>query len=98
MSVISRADSAEDMSNIAAPTFSPLRQGIVIKEIPHLSESPHNPPSPPITLVQALNMSPATADIPRVHDYQLEQGNRLPPTPNITPTTPMASNGFDSKA
>ncbi|KAG4035080.1 hypothetical protein MFRU_002g04270 [Monilinia fructicola] len=97
MSVISKADSAEDMSNIAAPTFSPLRQGIVIKDLPHLSKSPHNPPSPPITLVQALNMSPATADIPRVHDYQLGQGSRLPPTPNITPTTPMASNGFGSE-
>ncbi|ESZ97328.1 hypothetical protein SBOR_2291 [Sclerotinia borealis F-4128] len=94
MSFISKADSTEDMSNMAAQTFFPLGPGPVMKEVPHPSKSARHPPSPPITMVQALNMSPQTTNIPQVHDYQLEQGHRLPPTPDITPTTALASNGF----
>ncbi|KAI9648221.1 Guanine nucleotide exchange factor lte1 [Ciborinia camelliae] len=95
MSVISKADYTEEMSNIVAFTFPPLGPGAVIRESPHPSKSARHPPSPPITLVQALNMSPSTANIPQVHDYQLEHENQLPPTPGVTPTTAPAVNGFD---
>ncbi|QSZ37550.1 hypothetical protein DSL72_008648 [Monilinia vaccinii-corymbosi] len=98
LSVISKADYAEDISNIAAPTFPPLRHEIVTEEIPHSSKSTHHPLSPPITLVQALNMSPTTANTLQAHGYQMEQGNQLPPTPNITPTTPLAPTGFGRDA
>jgi len=32
-------------------------------------------------------MSPSTADVFEVHVHQLQQQARLPPTPEITPTT-----------
>lgn len=94
MSVISKADYAKEISNADAPTFAPLKQRPNSNETPQTPRSPLDPPSPPITLVQALQMSPNTANIPRVHDFQLGQKHRLPPTPNITPTIPLASNGF----
>ncbi|CAK7272239.1 Guanine nucleotide exchange factor lte1 [Sporothrix epigloea] len=39
-------------------------------------------PSPPMTLEQALQMSPDTAKIPELHSSQLWDDNRLPPTPS----------------
>jgi hypothetical protein len=48
-----------------------------------------------MTLVQALQLSPNTANIPQVHERQLEQGKRpMPPTPEITPTAATAVGGF----
>jgi hypothetical protein len=42
-----------------------------------------------LTLVQALQMLPDTANIPEVHEQQLWFQKPLPPTPNTTPTTAM---------
>lgn len=47
-----------------------------------------HPPSPPITLVQALQMSPDTAKIPELHDFQVWEDKPLPPTPNPDETEP----------
>ncbi|ROV97450.1 hypothetical protein VMCG_06831 [Cytospora schulzeri] len=47
-------------------------------------ESEH---SPSITMVQALSMSPETANIPELHSAQIwGQDKPLPPTPEYTPT------------
>ncbi|EPE07570.1 guanine nucleotide exchange factor lte1 [Ophiostoma piceae UAMH 11346] len=40
-----------------------------------------HPPSPPMTLVQALLMSPDTGKIPELHESQLWEDKPLPPTP-----------------
>jgi len=48
-------------------------------------------PSPPISLVQALRMSPETANIPQVHEHQIWSRKPLPPTPETTPTAPQHS-------
>lgn len=98
MSVISQSEYIEEMPNMAVPASHPLRQEAVIKETSHPSKSAHHPPSPPITFVQALNMSPNTANISQIHDSQLEQRNSLPPTPDITPTTALGSSGFGRDA
>ncbi|OAA57474.1 low temperature essential protein [Niveomyces insectorum RCEF 264] len=50
-----------------------------------------HPPSPPITLVQALQMSPETAKIPELHDHQLWEEKPLPPTPLPLDTTMLGS-------
>ena len=42
-----------------------------------------HPPSPPMTLVQALQMSPDTAKIPELHDFQVWEDKPLPPTPSL---------------
>ncbi|KAI3323708.1 ras GEF [Xylariaceae sp. AK1471] len=42
-----------------------------------------------LTLVQALQMSPDTANIPEVHEHQLWSQKPLPPTPDTTPTTAL---------
>jgi len=49
-----------------------------------------HPPSPPMTLVQALQMSPETANIPEVHDHQVWEDKPLPPTPDTSRTTVAA--------
>ncbi|KAK3955857.1 hypothetical protein QBC32DRAFT_204249 [Pseudoneurospora amorphoporcata] len=57
------------------------------------SQSGPNPPSPPITLIQALQMPP---DIAKMSAYQQQEGwhgKPLPPTPDTTPTTAAASYG-----
>lgn len=48
-------------------------------------------PSPPMSLVQALRMSPETANIPQVHEHQIWSRKPLPPTPETTPTAPQHS-------
>lgn len=55
---------------------------------PGLQSDP-NPPSPPITLMQALQMPP---DMAKVSAYQQQGGwqKPLPPTPDTTPTTTAA--------
>ncbi|CAK7220852.1 Guanine nucleotide exchange factor lte1 [Sporothrix eucalyptigena] len=47
-----------------------------------------HPPSPPMTLVQALQMSPDTAKIPELHDFQVWEDKPLPPTPSPDGTAP----------
>jgi len=46
-------------------------------------------------MVQALQLSPTTANIPQLHERQLQQEPQpMPPTPEITPTAPTATKGF----
>lgn len=47
------------------------------------------PPSPPITLVQALEMSPPDhVVVPELQEHQIWSAKPLPPTPDTTPTAP----------
>ncbi|KAJ2899442.1 Guanine nucleotide exchange factor LTE1 [Zalerion maritima] len=55
-----------------------------------------HPPSPPMTLVQALQMSPDTAKVPQVHEHQLCSQKPLPPTPDTTPTNAMYAQSLQS--
>ncbi|KAJ4269532.1 Guanine nucleotide exchange factor lte1 [Fusarium torreyae] len=51
-----------------------------------------NPPSPPITLVQALEMSPPHCfKVPELHENQVWGQKPLPPTPETMPTAPYVS-------
>ncbi|CAK7274327.1 Guanine nucleotide exchange factor lte1 [Sporothrix epigloea] len=45
-------------------------------------------PSPPMTLEQALQLSPDTAKIPELHDFQLWEDKPLPPTPSAVGNVP----------
>ncbi|KAK3387546.1 hypothetical protein B0H63DRAFT_159669 [Podospora didyma] len=60
--------------------------------LPFLStqNSSTNPPSPPITLVQAFHMSPEAANVPTLQDHQVWHEKPLPPTPDTTPTSAAA--------
>lgn len=81
---------------------SPTRIGVAVSTLPGhpLAESPYlqsehqsstDPPSPPITLIQALHMNPPdTISVPTVQDHQVWQEKPLPPTPDTTPTTAAA--------
>ncbi|RGP64167.1 hypothetical protein FLONG3_9630 [Fusarium longipes] len=52
------------------------------------------PPSPPMTLVQALEMSPTSCvHIPSLHEEQVWGQKSLPPTPETTPIAPYALAG-----
>jgi len=79
---------------------SPTKIGIAISTLPShpLAESPSHPhvshssstdpPSPPITLIQALHMNPPdTVEVPMLQDHQVWGEKPLPPTPDTTPTT-----------
>jgi len=78
--------------------FPSPRPGTVITEIALPSHPLRHPPSPPMTLVQALQLSPNTANIPQVRERQLEQEKRpMPPTPEITPTATTAMGGFGER-
>ncbi|KAN0090356.1 hypothetical protein V8E51_018935 [Hyaloscypha variabilis] len=92
--VISRTEYTEhDSANSRG--CPPVRTGTVITEIALPSHPLRHPPSPPMTLVQALQLSPNTANIPQVHERQLEHQKRpMPPTPEITPTAVSAMGGF----
>lgn len=48
------------------------------------------PPSPPMTLIQALQMAPESADGPLPQDAEGWVEKPLPPTPDTTPTTAAA--------
>lgn len=80
-------------------TLSPSKIGIAVSTLPAhpLGGSPSytpspmqsspTPPSPPITLIQALHMNPPdTVNVPTVLDHQVWE-KPLPPTPDTTPTT-----------
>jgi len=95
--VISRTEYTEfDSANSRG--FPSPRPGTVITEIALPSHPLRHPPSPPMTLVQALQLSPNTANIPQVRERQLEQEKRpMPPTPEITPTATTAMGGFGER-
>ncbi|KAG7109846.1 Guanine nucleotide exchange factor LTE1 like protein [Verticillium longisporum] len=76
-------------------SFPPMdRSTSVIKRMPTHpladsgSERESQLPSPPMTLAQALRMSPETATVPQLHEHQLWSSKPLPlpPTPDTTPT------------
>lgn len=90
-------------SNEDDRAFPPLRQGTTVRGLsshpPNEQPSNHAAPtqtnselpSPPMTLVQALQMSPPnTAAIPVLHDHQVWGEKPLPPTPDTSPTTAAA--------
>jgi hypothetical protein len=74
----------------------PTAIGVAISTLPAhpLAENPPSPrsPSPPMTLVQALSMSPETAYVPTLQDHQVWE-KPLPPTPDTTPTATGAPIG-----
>ncbi|KAK4453037.1 guanine nucleotide exchange factor LTE1 [Podospora aff. communis PSN243] len=89
-------------SRVEGDGVSPTKIGIAVSTLPGhpLAESPTNlqissspspnPPSPPITLIQALDMNPPdTVEVPVVQDHQVWE-KPLPPTPDTTPTTTAA--------
>jgi RasGEF domain/RasGEF N-terminal motif len=84
LEVISRTEYTEHDST-STNTFPPIRPGTVIKEIALPSHPLRHPPSPPMTLTQALQMSPETANLPCSHKDQTEESRGLPPTPEFTP-------------
>ena len=91
MEIISRIEFTEHDSP-SSQTFPPIRSGTVIKEIALPSHPLRHPPSPPMTLAQALQLSPEKKE----GDYQ-EPQKRLPPTPQITPTARQAGGGFSGE-
>ncbi|OIW27225.1 hypothetical protein CONLIGDRAFT_580100 [Coniochaeta ligniaria NRRL 30616] len=93
-------------SNEEDDIFPPLKQTAIVSTLPvnPLGENPpesklqtglpKRPPSPPMTLVQALQMAPSDmSKIPMVHEHQLWEEKPLPPTPDTTPTTVAAPYG-----
>jgi hypothetical protein len=95
--------SAEVVDKTRHDGVSPTRIGIAVSTLPehplaensqYHHQSSHNsstnPPSPPITLIQALHMNPPdTVSVPTVQDHQVWE-KPLPPTPDTTPTTAAA--------
>lgn len=80
--------------------FVPSNIGVAVSSLPAhpLAENRSgavaqpNPPSPPMTLVQALQLSPESACVPTLRDHQVWE-KPLPPTPDTTPTTTAAPYG-----
>ncbi|KAG0645362.1 Guanine nucleotide exchange factor LTE1 [Hyphodiscus hymeniophilus] len=93
MEIISRTDFAE-LDSPTSQTFPPIRSGTVIKEMALPSHPLKHPPSPPITLVQALQLSPKKREGDYYHHDTPKQ---LPPTPQITPTAAQAAGGFSGQ-
>ncbi|KAK3297900.1 uncharacterized protein B0H64DRAFT_133858 [Chaetomium fimeti] len=90
-SVISSELSAEALIQEAEDReFSPNDIGVAISTLPAhpLAENPRTPrpPSPTITLMQALQMSPEAVYVPTLQHHQVCE-KPLPPTPDTTPTT-----------
>ncbi|KAK1761064.1 guanine nucleotide exchange factor LTE1 [Echria macrotheca] len=94
--------SAELVDKDEADGLSASRIGIAVSTLPAhpLAESPSRlhapaspspgPPSPPMTLIQALSMGPPdTVNVPIVQDHQVWE-KPLPPTPDTTPTSGAA--------
>ncbi|KAL2759817.1 hypothetical protein ACRALDRAFT_2023935 [Sodiomyces alcalophilus JCM 7366] len=84
---------AYDSEDGAGYVFAPSAESPVGRKLPlHPLGEPENyasesrPPSPPMTLLQALQMSPSTANVPQLYDHQIRPRKPLPPTPDITPT------------
>lgn len=81
--ILSRTEYTEHESP-SSNTFPPIRPGTVIKEMALPSHPLSHPPSPPITLVQALMLSPKSANAAQGQPPQAQK--QLPPTPEISPT------------
>ncbi len=94
LEIISRTEYTEHDST-STQAFPVVRPGTVVKEIALPSHPLCQPPSPPITLVQALKLGPEAASLPRNYDQYGQPQSPLPPTPEITPTAvfPGASGG-----
>ncbi|TVY62807.1 Guanine nucleotide exchange factor LTE1 [Lachnellula suecica] len=80
LEVISRTEYTEQDST-STHTFPPIRPGTVVKEVALPCHPLRHPPSPPMTLTQALQMSPPNS----YHCPRKEKGGP-PPTPEFTPT------------
>lgn len=87
LEVISRTEFTE-LDASSTQTFPPIRAGTVIKEMPLPSQSPRPPPSPSLTLVQALMLSPKNIDT--FHNGQ-QMHKTFPPTPQVSPTAANAT-------
>jgi hypothetical protein len=86
LEVISRTELTEQDSPTTA-TFPPMRPGTIIKELALPSHPLRHPPSPPITLSQALQLPPQSPRMLYRSENHLKQGqSSLPPTPEFTPT------------
>ncbi|ROT42421.1 ras GEF [Sodiomyces alkalinus F11] len=77
----------------AGYVFAPSAGSPVARKLPsrplgetHDFTSQSRPPSPPITLIQALQMSPSTANVPQLYDHQIQVRQPLTLTPDTTPT------------
>lgn len=92
MEILSRTDFA-DYEHPPTNTFPPIRPGTVIKEMALPSHPLRHPPSPPMTLAQALMLSPKAASTSQSQPSQAHK--QLPPTPEISPTANNAMAEFD---
>jgi hypothetical protein len=82
LEVISRTEYTEHNST-SASTFPLVRPGTVMKEIALPSHPLRHPPSPPITLRQALRLSPENANMPQIREELLRQEEaQYPPPPD----------------
>lgn len=91
LEIISKTEYTEH-DTTASQDFPPVRAGTVIKEMALPSHPLRHPPSPHITMTQALNLSPA-ASYPTRFQSRQEQA-QYPPTPEVTPTTAVAKASF----
>jgi hypothetical protein len=90
LEVISRTEYNQHDS-YSTQTFPPISSGTVIKEMALPSDPPHEPPSPTLTLIQALMLSPKSAKFPQNRDKHILSQTQLPPTPQISPTARNAT-------
>lgn len=84
LEIISRTEYTEQDST-STNTFPPIRPGTVIKEIALSSHPLRHPPSSPMTLTQALQMSPEMANFAYSHKDPAQDNRGLPPTPEFSP-------------
>ncbi|SPO03376.1 related to LTE1 GDP/GTP exchange factor [Cephalotrichum gorgonifer] len=87
-SELSAEDAESDYYGLGGAGPTSPRHGFVLKPSGHdVTSTANAPPSPPMTLGQALQMSPETAYVPQLHEHQLFAANPHLPTPDTTPTT-----------
>ncbi|RDW64929.1 hypothetical protein BP6252_10580 [Coleophoma cylindrospora] len=91
LEVISRTEYTAENSNYSG--FPPMRPGTVVKEMALPSHALGQPPSPPMTLVQALQLSPMTGHGPESQDYKVQPRINSPLTPDTTPVLPEGNFG-----
>jgi hypothetical protein len=90
--IVSKTDDMEQ-ETMSTNTFPPIRPGTVIKEMALPSRPVRHPSSPPMTLVQALMLSPKASTFPQKQSPPAEK--RLPPTPDVSPTAVNTSGAFN---
>lgn len=74
-----------DCYGLGLPSQASPRRGFVLKSPGQ--DRGDAPPSPPMTLGQALHVSPEAGNVPQLHEHQVFVQKPLPPTPDATPTT-----------